>query len=34
MYKGINIEIEEFPCNMKVASYVIKQFLKMKKIRI
>ena len=28
MYKGINIEIEEFPCNMKVASYVIKHFFK------
>ena len=26
MYKGINIEKEEFPCNMKVASYVIKHF--------
>jgi serine/threonine protein kinase len=28
MYKGINIEIEEFPCNMKVASYIIKHFFK------
>ena len=28
MYKGINIEIEEFPCNMKAASYVIKHFFK------
>ena len=28
MYKGINIEIEVFPCNMKVASYVIKHFFK------
>ena len=31
MYKGINIEIEEFPCNMKVASYVIKNFFKEEK---
>ena len=28
MYKGINIEVEEFPCNMKVASYVIKHYFK------
>ena len=28
MYKGINIEVEEFPCNMKVVSYVIKHFFK------
>ena len=28
MYKGINIEVEEFPCNIKVASYVIKHFFK------
>ena len=28
MYKGINIEVEEYPCNMKVASYVIKNYFK------
>ena len=26
MYKGINFKNEEFPCNMKVASYVIKHY--------
>lgn len=28
IYKGINIEAEEFPCNMKVASYIIKNYFK------
>ena len=28
IYKGINIDIEEFPCDMKVASYVIKHYFK------
>ena len=28
MYKGINFESEEFPCNMKAASYVIKHYFK------
>ena len=26
MYKGINFETEEFPCDMKVSSYVIKHY--------
>jgi 5'-AMP-activated protein kinase catalytic alpha subunit len=28
IYKGINIDVEEFPCDMKVASYVIKHYFK------
>ena len=26
MYKGINYEMEQFPCNMKVVSYIIKHY--------